>query len=272
MNVSSLSLCVPVLRDIDSAYLKAQLLRQMDFKGPLLVSINDSARDLNDDETSLFKNLGCTVYTHRQNLGLYGNFKFLADNTNTSHFAWVALDDIPSRDILKDWLPNLSATLTIGRIEVRNYSAKEHGRLLESISTDAFFESNPFSINPSFLFGIWKTDFIRTAWTEKSMDWLDTYILLQARIQGPVETIVVEDPWIIGATNKSPHKVNGKFHLPIMWGLEVFKLDIFQLKKGLLGFFSRALWGRIIFSVSEIILWIASLPIVRSRNGRDNLP
>jgi hypothetical protein len=104
------------------------------------------------------------------------------------------------------------------------------------------------------------------------MDWLDTYVLLLARIRGPVETVLGEHPWVIGATSKSPHKVNGKFHLPIAWGIEVFKLDIFGLKKGMFILFSRALWGRVIFSVSEIILWITRLPILQNRNGRDNAP
>lgn len=252
----NLTLAIPVFRNLNLAIQKVQLLRQMGFRGPIVASVNGAPMSPNSRELESFSALNCQLFVHQENLGLYGNFKFLADIVQTSHFAWVAIDDIPPLCILNNWIPEPTADLMIGNIETRLFSDQGHGELLGEMSSELFFSMNPFSIHPSFIFGVWKVEFLKRSWPSKSMDWLDTYLLLRARLEGKVVTIPDREPWVIGAIKKDPHRVNGRFHSPIRWGFEVLRLSSTYRTPRFYRYFLRASVGRILFSVAEFLTWI----------------
>ena len=214
---------MPAYREIARAYDKAKQIRELGFRGELLVSINESVIPLDDHWLSKFEALRCEVFSHEHNIGLYGNFRFLVDRVKTSHFAWVALDDVPPVSLLLSWEPRQDVDLSIGEVEIRVFQGGAHGALLGSITTEDFFSGNPLSLHPSFIFGVWRTDFVKAVWPAQNMDWLDTYLLLRVRTEGRAQVICDIEPWVIGSSSKRPHKVNGRFLNPIKWCVQVLR-------------------------------------------------
>jgi hypothetical protein len=251
---NGISLAVPVLRDVDKAYSKVKSLRAGGFLGPILVSINSWDGYLGARETSRrFELLGCKVYLHTDDKGLYGNFKFLLDKIETSHFMWVALDDSPPSKLwTSKWRPGSSTDLVIGNMNLTEFSKGAFGEVIERIDSSDFFTCDELNIQPGFIFGIWKTEFARKVWPNNAMDWLDTYILLCARIQGIVVQHHDAGPWTIGHTSKSPHRVNGKFHNPIRWFFKVLLLYGFGKPLKVYVSLFRSLAAKAQFSLEEL--------------------
>jgi hypothetical protein len=166
---------------------------------------------------------------------------------------WVALDDSPPDGLLNShWKPNPHVDLTIGRIDLTEFSFRGFGRVIEEIDASSFSSSDALQIHPGFVFGVWRTEFVRQVWPQHSMDWLDTFILLCARTNGRVELAEALGPWILGHSNKAPHKVNGRFHNPLRWGLQVLRLYGFRRSPRDYVSLLRAFAGKAHFGLIEL--------------------
>ena len=249
-----MTLAIPVLRDTDSAFTKVRTLRQSGFKGPLIVSVNSWVGGQDPKELyARFRPFGCEIYLHDHDKGLYGNFKFLVDRIYTSHLMLVALDDQPPATIWSsNWEPDPKADLTIGKINVTEHSSRGFGALVETVDASSFFSCNSLRIYPGFVFGIWRTEFIKKYWPKYSMDWLDMFILFCARTRGTVELVDELGAWIIGHSNKAPHKLNGRFHNPLKWGWQI--LLIYGWREPPLKYFAllREFAGKARFGLDEL--------------------
>jgi hypothetical protein len=252
---SNVSLAIPALRNIEAAYTKALELRQIGFLGPILVSINAFGTDQGHTEIDeRFRKLRCDLFIHKSDLGLYGNFKFLLDNIQTTHFMWVALDDFPPKDLLaNNWIAPQLSDLTIGTIELVNYSDKGFGSRIETISPSKFFKCDELQIHPGFVFGVWRTEFLKKNWPKKSMDWLDTYVLFCARKFGKVQVSYDVGSWVIGYSQKSPHRVNGVFHNPLRWFRAVLKVYLARHEISQYINFVRVFAGKLHFGLIELL-------------------
>lgn len=255
------SIGIPAFEDLESARSKVLSLRKCGFRGPIVVSVNSASSDSGARSADAFRGMNCRVYLHGHNKGLYGNFKFILDSVETSHFMWVALDDFPPEQLLSgDWKPSSVSDLTIGNLAVTEFLTSGYGKLLESVPVSTFFECDPLQIHPGYVFGVWKTEFVRSIWPRNSMDWLDTYLLLCARTSGKVESLSDSGPWIIGHSLKSPHKVNGWFLNPLSWGFEVLRL--YGWKQPLKVYFhlARTFAGKVRFGINELKVRLRNLP------------
>ena len=255
------SIGIPVLEDLESASKKVLSLRKCGFEGPIIVSVNSASSDCETRSTYAFRDMNCRVYLHGHNKGLYGNFKFILDSVETSHFMWVALDDFPPEQLLSgDWKPSSDSDLSIGSLAVTESLSSGYGKVLESVPASTFFTCDPLQIHPGYVFGVWKTEFARSVWPRKSMDWLDTFILLCARTLGKVEAISDSGMWIIGHSQKSPHKVNGRFHNPLSWGCEVLRLYGWKQPMKVYLHLARTFAGKARFGITELKEYLRKLP------------
>lgn len=252
--LTGLTIAIPVLSDVDSAIRKVRAVRGAGFGGRIIVSINSWGVEKDSKDIQLqFKLLDCEIHLHKNNKGLYGNFKFLLDQVETSHFMWTALDDVPPAKILESsWRVGLAADLVIGDLNLMEFNSGEFGPTVESINASSFFLCDELQIHPGFVFGVWRTEFVREVWPKSPMDWLDTYILLCARTNGTVKVAEVKDPWTIGQSQKAPHKVNGRFHNPIRWGWKVLCLYGFRKSPKKYLSLMRAFAGKVHFGINEL--------------------
>lgn len=248
---------IPVYQDASAASNKIRMIRRMGFYGPIHVSINAFTGELS--ETSGIKDLVLdnlvTITIHRENLGLYGNFRFLAQQCRTEFFAWVPLDDCPPIELVR-LLSNsdksdLNADLFYTRhvlIETQDPTARECSNLDMSRAHQPIDLAKAYSPDPSAIFGVWRTSWLTDNFPRRDFDWLDTHLLSTAILLGRVA--LKDGVRGIGLQpGRTPHSVNGKFHSPIGWSVSTLRLA--AKSHNTRGVF-RALTGRMLASASSI--------------------
>jgi hypothetical protein len=212
--MNNLEIGIPAYKNLHAALEKADELRSGGFSGRIHISVNDP----NSEDYSLAK--GSTdplllVSLQEGNLGLYGNFRFLAKASEAKFFMWLALDDEP------DWV-------AIGAIQsgqtgfILCYSrhflkiaAREGSAAIIYGPIDPLKPSNVFNFDPSAIFGAWDSTWLTANFPDSDFDWLDSYILTAAHLSGA--TRLLPGQRSIGADlGKRPHNVSGPHHR--IWG------------------------------------------------------
>ncbi len=254
---SKLTVAIPSLRNVDAALDKAEWIRSQGFAGELLVSINDAPEANNRMVLDRAKRLSASIFFQEHNIGLYGNFRFLMGKASSPHFMWVALDDQPPSQWLNDEFSGYDADLEVCELVLKEFVNNELGTTKFSFSPDKyFFGSSPFEIQPGYIFGVWKTEFLKRIWPEKTMDWLDSYILLVARLEGRVAVAPSEFRSTIGYAEKAPQRVNGKFHNPFGWAMTVIRFMRFGRPFSMYWEFLSSLRVRSRFSIGELFEYL----------------
>lgn len=200
------------------------------------------------------------VSVQENNLGLYGNFRYLARCAKAPYFCWMAADDILSSELVdkfqKQVNPNM---LTVGdfinqecirdtRIHWRPDKVTL-GRLPKQLPIGM---REVFSPEPSWIFGIWQTDYLSENFPVHNFDYLDTFLLTSALYAGAISVVSLESPSIIGIwPNRQPNFVNGRYHTFFRWSIKALNLLVrkspFQTKSWVS--FGFALMGRIKYSM-----------------------
>jgi len=255
--VSNLTIGIPSLRNVDAALDKAEWIRNLGFSGDLVVSVNDAGNLDNYMSMERAKRLSTEVYFQSSNIGLYENFEFLLRKSKSTYFMWVAIDDEPPSKWIREDFGEGDPDLRVCRLDLREFENNKLGEVKFTFSPQKyFFESSPFEIQPGFIFGVWRTEFLKKIWPSKSMDWLDSYILLAVRLEGDVGLASSDVYSSLGHTDKPPKRVNGKFHNPIGWALAVIRLLGSNKPFPIYWEFLRSLKVRVTFSVMEIFQYL----------------
>lgn len=222
-------------------------LRALNLPGVASVHVSVN-RLLSPDEFQQILALDSRIrITHREgNLGLYGNFRFLVLSCQADYLALVADDDCPSEEAFQSFLCLDLEQRRGKKLFIQKYVLQEcafnptrwfgeihQGREFDTSSTLTFHKLilNP---EPSWIFGIWDSAYLRQIFPKRNFDWLDSYLLGRAISQNVVLSLHNLEPQIIGTwkwLGKEPTSVNGKFHSGFGW-LSYFLL--FALKSKLI--------------------------------------
>ncbi len=206
------------------------------------------------------------VSLQRHNLGLYGNLRFLAQSASAPHFSWLAADDILSKDFVEAFqnIENPSK-LSISNFVHQN-CVRNTDIAWDSESTVSGWLPQPrpdgtwefFSTEPSWIFGIWETTYLKGIFPSQNYDFLDTILLANVLFDNEIMVLNVENPSVIGLwPNRPPNHVNGKYHGFAKWSLEALTLLVSrkpfdaQAWRG----FLTALLGRCTFSTRSKIMY-----------------
>lgn len=163
------------------------------------------------------------VTCQNNNLGLYGNFRFLVENSKLDYFAWHAFDDQVSSQTIGNALSIISSSpkssLAVIPYELQEcllqplrWEGNKLPGILPKISDrkENFFSA--LYAEPSWIFGIWKSGYLKAIYPKKDFDWLDSYILHRVLIEKKVVVVEGSEPMTIGTwtyLNKVPNSVNG---------------------------------------------------------------
>lgn len=159
-------------------------------------------------------------------LGLYGNFRFLLQSAENELFCWFCVDDNVSKDIsdICKHAVDTQSDLTIPSWQLDEYDMKsaryegkpKFGELpdLTNIYTRVLASLN---IDPSWMFGVWKTSYLKNIFPKENFDWLDCDILQEVLLNGKVSIFNSVNPALIGTHytfNRRPNAVNSRGHSP----------------------------------------------------------
>jgi hypothetical protein len=228
----SLTLGIPS-RGVDSSLFRAinhAVSLEVD---EILVGINpielNSPSSPRGGELSDFGDPRIKFFFHSKDLGLYGNFRFLAFQASSSHFAWLCTDDAISPQIPRTIAalaeePNLIIP-NWKWIEYRPHEnqpfdfSKSRNGSFPVFKTPIEITNSTLMCEPSWIFGVWRTEFLKQIFPRFNFDWLDTYLLQRAILSGKVLLIEVPTPTLIGTwdwAKKIPRSVSPRGHNPAL--------------------------------------------------------
>jgi hypothetical protein len=172
---------------------------------------------------------------HSKDLGLYGNFRYLANNATTRYFMWLCTDDSPTSELNKmlDLAVSKDYLLVIPSWdwaeyfpETTSHSVKRRpGPQPLMLSNKSVAESAIYA-EPGWIFGLWDTQYLVSIFPQQNFDWLDTHLLQRVLTTKRVGLVDVIDRATIGTwewADRRPNAVNPKGHSP-------FRALAFQLR------------------------------------------
>jgi hypothetical protein len=249
--------------------------------GRIHVSVNEagaeaeSIRRLADRDSRIFITIQAT------NLGLYGNFRFLVRNAEYPLFSWLAYDDLHSKESYElaseEYDPAVGLYLPVYDYHEFDMDSKSWSRFMFAGRLPNSKKSDVFGPDPSWIFGIWNTNFLNSIFPKKDFDWLDTLILSVTMMTSKIHILANDEKLKIGiTTGKSPHTVNGKWHGWIGWFARSIGLILRGGFQGLLVYDSliRSSWGRFAytwFTFKRYVLVQAKM-LLRQRTYSEKVP
>ena len=247
---------IPTLSSFERGKEKALKLRKLGFLGTIHVSVNAAGRTrLTKTQQDELLEQGIRASFHAHNIGLYGNFRFLADACEEKYFFWLPLDDCPPLELFSYLQSNARFGLDFdlmvcnhSLIETQDPSDEDCLSCKDSLGESPFRENSPFSPDPSGIFGVWRSRWLKEIFPHSYFDWLDTYILSKTALSGNIFHLdatrgIGFDP------NRVPHSVNGSYHSPNGWILRTLLLALrHRQARGLI----RAVLGRLHYSATSL--------------------
>ena len=242
----TLTVGIPAYKDFMAALDLGLRLRTSGHVGPILISVNESPEIPREILDSAHQS-AIELHVHAVDLGLYGNFRWLAERCTTKWFMWLALDDEIPTPLTEIELDGFDSTLIYCAAEMVDSSGVKGS----SIVSDPIDRNNVFNPHPCAIFGIWDASWLRENFPRRDFDWLDTYLLTRAFLASE-GVVKVEGLRVIGNSPKQPHRVNGKFHVSLNWAVRSTLLLRFRLDSmsNLQSYFT-GLRNRIVFSFQE---------------------
>lgn len=170
------------------------------------------------------------IFYHAQDIGLYGNFRFLCENSQSVFFAWLCTDDLLSPDVPQA-LKNFESSSTNLVIPSWNWAeyrpdqgfAFDVGNQIPGtyprLETPKLRVDSALHCEPSWIFGIWRTSYLNKIFPKRNFDWLDTYLLQRVMLTKQIVLLKVATPTLIGTwnwANKIPNSVTPKGHNPFL--------------------------------------------------------
>lgn len=262
----NLEIGIPILNSLQDAHAAIERAIQLPGVSVIHLSVNNPGLLSQQFESLTSMDPRVRVSLQRHNLGLYGNLRFLAQSASEPHFSWVAADDILSKDFLEAFQNTESPTkLSISNFVHQN-CVRNAAIEWDSQSTVSGWWPQPrsdgnweyFSTEPSWIFGIWDTAYLKRIFPSRNYDFLDTILLATVLFDNEITVLHVENPSVIGLwPNRAPNHVNGKYHGFARWSLEALTLLVSRKPFAALAWrgFLTALLGRCIFSTRSKIMY-----------------
>lgn len=199
------------------------------------VSVNPSAHSSALLDTFL-KHPKFRITRQNQDLGLYGNFRYLINECKSPFLIIQCADDLQTKDYEKLCTQlNLSGkSLAIPTWYCQEFNPSYDGHYggqtpgtYPSLSSKKGRLASCEFAQPSWIFGLWRSIYLKSIFPSQDFDWLD-YFLLQKTLCLD-EVIIVETPTklVIGTwnwANKSPHTVDPFGPRPLNWSLRFMRL------------------------------------------------
>jgi glycosyltransferase involved in cell wall biosynthesis len=194
----------------------------------IIVAINPGGEKI--DDLSKYSDPRLRIFFHEDDLGLYGNFRFLVKRASSEYFSWLCTDDLISADIpsLLRGLHGSGDNLIIPTWLWAEYNSQGNNMFdltnmkegtLPDLSSSRSIVQSALHSEPSWIFGIWRTRYLRSIFPSRNFDWLDTHLLQKALLSNKVSVISTANPTIIGTWHwaaKVPSSVSQKGHSPWM--------------------------------------------------------
>jgi hypothetical protein len=192
----------------------------------ILVAINPGGNEI--DDLSKYSDPRLRITFHKEDLGLYGNFRFLVKQANSEFFSWLCTDDHISPEIprlLKDFHTSQD-NLIIPSWFWAEYNSQSNNLFdltnmrkgtLPDLSSSKTIVQSALHSEPSWIFGIWRTAYLLSIFPSRDFDWLDTHLLQKVLLSRKVSVVSVANPTIIGTwhwASKVPNSVSQKGHSP----------------------------------------------------------
>ncbi len=237
-----LEIGIPAYQSLKSALNKAAELREGGFRGRIHISVNNP----DPESFALYEAVGTNVASitlQPRGLGLYGNFRFLANSSEAQYFMWLALDDEPDWGVIRSFNgePRIATLLYSKHFLQLQNKPFEKGPLYGPF--DPMDVRNLFNLDPSAIFGAWDSHWLKGHFPSKDFDWLDSYLLLAVRLCGSIQ--LVPGQRVIGwDPNKKPHNVKGSNHRIGGWLVHCLVLMARERKIKLAVQFSLGALGR----------------------------
>ena len=184
----------------------------------VIVGINPGVNDI-EIPSSLTSDPRVKLVYHQTDLGLYGNFRFLANQASNPYFMWLCTDDSPTPQLetLLQVAYSEQVKLVVPTWVLPEYfphlqeHAKERKRgTMPSLDSNRLRAKSALDVDPSWMFGVWQTRYLVSIFPKRNFDWLDVHILQKVLISNSVKLVEVPEPTIIGTwtwANRSPHSV-----------------------------------------------------------------
>jgi glycosyltransferase involved in cell wall biosynthesis len=175
--------------------------------------------------------------THQnQDLGLYGNFRFLINECKAPFLVFQCSDDLQTieYEILCTQLKLNGKSLAIPTWKWQEFNPsigghfgnETHGTYPSLSSKKSRLASCEFA-EPSWIFGIWRSDYLKSNFPLENFDWLDYFLLQKSLCLDEVIVVETASNLVIGTWNwagKSPHTVELSGPRPLSWSLRFMRL------------------------------------------------
>lgn len=212
--MNTLEIGIPAYKNLRAAFKKVEMLRGGGFSGAIHISVNDP----DNEALSLAKSSTdplLQVSLQEGDLGLYGNFRFLAMASKSNFFMWLALDDEPDWAAIGAIESGQTGSILFYSRHFLKIAAREGNAEIIYGPIDPLKPSNAFNFDPSAIFGAWDSTWLKANFPQSNFDWLDSYLLTAAYLNGA--TRLLPGQRSIGADlEKRPHNVSGSHHQ--IWG------------------------------------------------------
>jgi hypothetical protein len=194
----------------------------------ILVGINPNGECCED--LSTYSDSRLLFFFHPKDIGLYGNFRFLSSRSKHTFFAWLCTDDLLSPHVPQMLKSFQQSTINLiiptwhwaeykphesAPFDLANQTPGTYPNLKSKSST---VDSALLHCEPSWMFGIWRTSFLKKNFPLRNFDWLDTHLLQRVLLSRSVKVVELPEPTLIGTwhwANKIPASVSKKGHSPV---------------------------------------------------------
>lgn len=160
----------------------------------ILVGINPDGSKYDFLLEPYLNNSKIKFFRHKEDLGLYGNFRLLLHQSRNRYFSWLCTDDQISPSILEllNQAQKNSSNLVIPTWIWAEYypdtlsfsmDDAKPGNYPNISSSDSTLKSIIYC-EPSWIFGVWRTEYLQSIFPDASFDWLDTYLLQKVLLTG----------------------------------------------------------------------------------------
>lgn len=205
------------------------------FVNQIHISVNPSQAfcDLSD---VLFLSPRIRITLQKYDLGLYGNFRFLIQSATAPYIAIQCADDQQTADYQNVCLALRKSSCVLGiptwhwsefdPQKGGHFGAPKDGVYPNTESKNALL-LDAEKAEPSWIFGIWESEYIKEHFPKEDFDWLDFYLLQKVCCDERVKRIETVTPLIIGTWNwagKSPHSVDPLGPFAKTWSLKFLGL------------------------------------------------
>lgn len=203
----------------------ATLQRAMQIQGvtSIHLSVNEPGEDREKFLGLAEVDARVRVTLQRQDLGLYGNLRFLVNSANSFYFSWLCYDDVPPIDFLSSAMRadidgEGNKALYVPAIGQQHFNDVDqwHGPLevwpLFDYKIKPRAEKLFLGFRTHYIYGVWKRQYLAEIFPKRNFDWLDALLLARTIADEKIAN-VASGTYVVGVVDKFPTKVGTKHRL-----------------------------------------------------------